>query len=103
MSGLLGQVAKVGIMFLALFIALNSVGINMSAFAVLGGAIGVGRVLDVYIFGFEFAGLVEGFRIPYPGFCGFIICNYTESDHCGGIGIAERASLNELLARFIVG
>jgi len=42
MSGLLGQVAKVGLMFLALFIALNSVGINMSAFAVLGGAIGVG-------------------------------------------------------------
>ena len=42
MSGLLGQVAKVGIMILALYIALNSVGINMSAFAVLGGAIGVG-------------------------------------------------------------
>lgn len=42
MSGLLGQVAKIGLMILALFIALNSVGINMSAFAVLGGAIGVG-------------------------------------------------------------
>jgi small-conductance mechanosensitive channel len=42
MSGLLGQVAKIGLMILALYIALTSVGINMAAFAVLGGAIGVG-------------------------------------------------------------
>ncbi len=42
MSGLLGQVAKIGLMIFALYIALNSVGINMSAFAVFGGAIGVG-------------------------------------------------------------
>ncbi len=42
MSGLLGQVAKIGIMILAVFIALNSVGINMASLAVLSGAIGVG-------------------------------------------------------------
>lgn len=42
MSGLLGQVAKIGLMILALYVALNSVGINMSAFAVVGGALGVG-------------------------------------------------------------
>jgi len=42
MSGLLGQVAKISLMILALYIALTSVGINMAAFAVLGGAIGVG-------------------------------------------------------------
>ncbi|MGJ8560519.1 MAG: mechanosensitive ion channel family protein [Litorimonas sp.] len=42
MSGLLGQVAKIGLMILAVYIALTSVGIDMAAFAVLGGAIGVG-------------------------------------------------------------
>lgn len=42
MSGLLGQVAKIGLMILAVFIALTSVGIDMAAFAVLTGAIGVG-------------------------------------------------------------
>lgn len=42
MSGLLGQVAKIGLMILAVYIALTTVGINMAAFAVLGGAIGVG-------------------------------------------------------------
>ena len=42
MSGLLGQVSKIGLMILAVYIALNSVGFNMAAFAVLGGAIGVG-------------------------------------------------------------
>jgi len=42
MSGLLGQVAKIGLMILAVYIALTSMGINMAAFAVLGGAIGVG-------------------------------------------------------------
>lgn len=39
MSGLLGQVAKIGLMILAVYIALTSVGFNMAAFAVLGGAI----------------------------------------------------------------
>ena len=42
MSGLLGQVAKIGLMILALYVALTSVGFNMGAFAVLGGAIGLG-------------------------------------------------------------
>lgn len=42
MSGLLGQVAKIGLMILAVYIALTSVGFDMAAFAVLGGAIGVG-------------------------------------------------------------
>ena len=42
MSGLLGQVAKIGLMILAVYIALNAVGFNMGAFAVLGGAIGLG-------------------------------------------------------------
>ena len=42
MSGLLGQVAKIGLMILALYIALTAVGFNMGAFAVLGGAIGIG-------------------------------------------------------------
>lgn len=42
MSGLLGQVAKIGLMILAIYIAMTSFGIDMAAFAVLGGAIGVG-------------------------------------------------------------
>jgi len=42
MAGLLGQVAKIGLMVLALIIAFNAVGINLSAFAFLGGAIGLG-------------------------------------------------------------
>lgn len=42
MSGLLGQVAKIGLMIFAVYIALSSVGINMAAFAVVSGAIGVG-------------------------------------------------------------
>ena len=42
MAGLLGQVAKVGFMVVALVIALTSIGINLAAFAVLSGAIGVG-------------------------------------------------------------
>ena len=42
MSGLLGQVAKIGLMILAVYIALGAVGFNLGAFAVLGGAIGLG-------------------------------------------------------------
>jgi len=42
MAGLLGQVAKIGLMVIALIIALSTVGIKMSSFAFLGGAIGVG-------------------------------------------------------------
>ena len=42
MSGLLGQVAKISLMILAVIIALQTVGIPLTAFAVLSGAIGVG-------------------------------------------------------------
>ncbi|GLQ20717.1 mechanosensitive ion channel family protein [Algimonas porphyrae] len=42
MSGLLGQVAKIGLMILAVIIALQSIGIPLTAFAVVSGAIGVG-------------------------------------------------------------
>ena len=42
MGGLLGQVAKVALMILAVVIALNMVGFNLAALAVMGGAIGVG-------------------------------------------------------------
>lgn len=42
MSGLLGQVAKIGLMILAVLVALGSVGIPITAFAVLASAIGVG-------------------------------------------------------------
>ena len=42
MSGLLGQVAKIGLMILAVIVALGSVGIPITAFAVLASAIGVG-------------------------------------------------------------
>ncbi len=42
MAGLLGQVAKIAFMVLSLVIALSMVGIQMSSFAFLGGAIGVG-------------------------------------------------------------
>lgn len=42
MAGLLGQVAKIGFMVVAVMIALNVVGFNLGALAVLGGAVGVG-------------------------------------------------------------
>ncbi|NNE56748.1 MAG: mechanosensitive ion channel [Hellea sp.] len=42
MSGLLGQVIKIGLMVIAVMVALNAVGVNFAAFAVLSGAIGVG-------------------------------------------------------------
>jgi small-conductance mechanosensitive channel len=42
MSGLLGQVAKIGLMILAVIVALQTVGIPLTAFAVVSGAIGVG-------------------------------------------------------------
>lgn len=42
MAGLLGQVAKIALMVIALVIALGTVGIKMSSFAFLSGGIGVG-------------------------------------------------------------
>ena len=42
MSGLLGQVAKIALMIFAVLIALQTVGIPLTAFAVVSGAIGVG-------------------------------------------------------------
>lgn len=42
MGGLLGQVAKIGLMVLAVMIALNFVGVNLAALTVLSGAIGIG-------------------------------------------------------------
>lgn len=42
MGGLLGQVAKIGLMVLAVMIALNFVGFNLAALTVLSGAIGIG-------------------------------------------------------------
>ncbi|WP_371396251.1 mechanosensitive ion channel family protein [Fretibacter rubidus] len=42
MAGLLGQVAKIGLLIIAIIIALGSVGIPLTAFAVLSGGIGVG-------------------------------------------------------------
>ena len=42
MSGLLGQVAKISLMILAVILAMGSVGIPITAFAVLASAIGVG-------------------------------------------------------------
>lgn len=42
MSGLLGQVAKISLMILAVIIALGSVGIPLTAFAVIASAVGVG-------------------------------------------------------------
>ncbi|MDB2437494.1 mechanosensitive ion channel [Hellea sp.] len=42
MAGLLGQVAKIGLMILAVIIALNSVGIPLTAFAFFSGAIAFG-------------------------------------------------------------
>lgn len=62
MSGLLGQVAKIGLMILALYIALTSVGINMAAFAVLGGAIGVGIGLGLQSI---FANFISGIIILF--------------------------------------
>ena len=42
MSGLLGQVIKISLMVLAVMIALNAVGLKLTAFAFLSGGIGVG-------------------------------------------------------------
>lgn len=42
MAGLLGQVAKIGLMVIAVVVALYSVGINLTALTVFSGAIGIG-------------------------------------------------------------
>lgn len=42
MAGLLGQFAKIGVMILAVVIALNAVGVNLTALTVFSGALGVG-------------------------------------------------------------
>ncbi|MAK62493.1 MAG: mechanosensitive ion channel protein MscS [Ponticaulis sp.] len=42
MAGILGQVVKIGLMILAVLIALNAVGINLTALTVFSGALGVG-------------------------------------------------------------
>ena len=42
MAGLLGQFAKIGVMILAVMIALNAVGVNLTALTVFSGALGVG-------------------------------------------------------------
>ncbi len=42
MAGLLGQFAKIGLMILAVIIALNAVGVNLTALTVFSGALGVG-------------------------------------------------------------
>ncbi|MAJ09980.1 mechanosensitive ion channel domain-containing protein [Ponticaulis sp.] len=42
MAGLLGQFAKIGLMVLAVMIALNAVGVNLTALTVFSGALGVG-------------------------------------------------------------
>ncbi|MAP95351.1 MAG: mechanosensitive ion channel protein MscS [Ponticaulis sp.] len=42
MAGLLGQFAKIGVMILAVIIALNAVGVNLTALTVFSGALGVG-------------------------------------------------------------
>lgn len=42
MAGLLGQFAKIGVMILAVLIALNAVGVNLTALTVFSGALGVG-------------------------------------------------------------
>ncbi|MEM7728011.1 MAG: mechanosensitive ion channel domain-containing protein [Pseudomonadota bacterium] len=60
MSGLLGQVAKTGLMILAIIIALQTVGIPLTAFAVVSGAIGVGIGLGLQSI---FANFISGIII----------------------------------------
>ena len=62
MSGLLGQVAKISLMILAVILALGSVGIPLTAFAVIASAVGVGIGLGLQSI---FANFISGIIILF--------------------------------------
>ena len=72
-------------------------------FAVTGGAIGVGGILDLDEVRFELAICIEGFRFPGPCTGGAIIAGNSKADQSRGICIAKPSALENAIAEAVSG